>query len=150
MSVRLLLDGFLLRRPLIATWLVVLPLANAQGQAFLHTSATDSVRVVRTELVRVPGQAPGWLIDYADPGGVRDSVALRRRAVAIFLAVRPQLDSLHLTNFVVRAVDEASDSSAVGFQRRLFGFVIQQRADGKWYFLHDSAPIPFTGDPKAP
>src|SRR5690242_18494052 len=113
MSVRLMVDSILLRRAFIAASLVMLPLVNARGQAFIHTSATDSVRVIRAELVRVPGQTPGWLIDYADPGGLSDSTALRRRAVAIFLAVRPHLDSLHLTNFVVRAVDQASDSSAV-------------------------------------
>lgn len=87
-------DSFLLRRALIAASLAMLPFVNARGQGFIRTSVTDSVRVVRTALVRVPGQTPGWLLDYADPGGLSDSVALRRRAVAIFWAVRPHLDSL--------------------------------------------------------
>jgi hypothetical protein len=51
---------------------------------------------------------------------------------------------LHLGNVVVRAVDKASDSTL--FHRKLYGFVLQLRTDGNWYFLRDSTPVEFASD----
>jgi len=123
---------------------------HADAQTFLRVSATDSVRIIRTELVRVPGQAPGLLIDYASPGGLSDTLMLRQRAVEIFFAIKPRLDSLQLTALAVRAAANATDSSAIGFHRRLFGFVIERRSDARWYFLHDSVPVPLPGAATSP
>ena len=116
------------------------------AQAFLHLSATDSVRILATELVHVPGQPPGLLIDYAATNGLADTTSLKRRAIAILRAERPHLDSLHLVNVVVRAVGEASDSTSTLFHRNLYGFVLQLRTDGKWYFLRESTPVMLASD----
>ncbi|HEX6806911.1 MAG TPA: hypothetical protein VF118_02925 [Gemmatimonadaceae bacterium] len=117
-----------------------------QAQAFLHLSATDSVRILATELVHVPGQPPALSIDYAATSGLADTAALKRRAIAILRAERPHLDSLHLVNVVVRAVDRASDSSSTLFHRKLYGFVLQLRPDGNWYFLRGSTPVMLAAD----
>ena len=115
-----------------------------RAQAFLHLSATDSVRILATELVHVPGQPPGLVIDYAATNGLADTALLKRRAIAILRAESPHLDSLHLGNVVVRAVDKASDSTL--FHRKLYGFVLQRRADGSWYFLRDRTPAVLAAD----
>jgi hypothetical protein len=115
-----------------------------RAQAFLHLSATDSVRILATELVHVPGQPPGLVIDYAATNGLADTALLKRRAIAILRAESPHLDSLHLGNVVVRAVDKASDSTL--FHRKLYGFVLQLRTDGNWYFLRDSTPVELASD----
>jgi hypothetical protein len=117
-----------------------------RAQAFLHLSGTDSVRILATELVHVPGQPPGLSIDYAATNGLADTASLKRRAIAILRAERPRLDSLHLVNFVVRAVDKASDSTSTLFHRNLYGFVLQRRTDGSWYFLRDSTPVVLAAD----
>jgi len=116
------------------------------AQAFLHLSATDSVRILATELVHVPGQPTGLSIDYAATHGLADTASLKRRAIAILRAERPRLDSLHLVNVVVRAVDKASDSTSTLFHRNLYGFVLQRRTDGRWYFLRDSTPVVLAAD----
>lgn len=138
------------RRLTRASFAVVLLIICAgrplHAQAFLHLSATDSVRILATELVRVPGQPPGFLIDYAATRGLADTVALKRRAIAILRAERPHLDSLHLANVVVRAVDNASNSSSALFQRKSYGFVLQLRTDGNWYFLRGSTPVMLASD----
>lgn len=115
------------------------------AQAYLHLGPTDSVRVLATELVHVPGQPPGLSIDYAATSGLADTAVLKRRAIAILRAERPRLDSLHLVNFVVRAVDKASDSSATLFHRKSYGSVLQLR-DGKWYFLREATPVVLASD----
>lgn len=115
------------------------------AQAYLHLGPTDSVRVLATELVHVPGQPPGLSIEYAATSGLADTAALKRRAIAILRAEQPHLDSLHLVNFVVRAVDKASDSSATLFHRKLYGFVLQFR-NGNWYFLRDATPVLLASD----
>lgn len=116
------------------------------AQAFLRLSATDSVRILATELVRVPGQPPGFVIDYAAAKGLADTALLKRRAIAILRAERPHLDSLHLLNVVVRAVDKSSDSTGTPFHRTMYGFVMQHRTDGNWYFLRGSTPVMLASD----
>ena len=116
------------------------------AQAFLHLSATDSVRILATELVHVPGQPPSFQIDYAATKGLADTASLKRRAIAILRAERPHLDSLHLVNVVVRAVDKSSDSTGTPFHRTLYGFVMQLRTDGNWYFLRGSTPVMLAAD----
>jgi hypothetical protein len=116
------------------------------AQAFVHLSATDSVRILATELVHVPGQPPALQIDYAATTGLSDTALLKRRAIAILRAERPRLDSLHLVNVVVRAVDKSSDSTGTLFRRSLYGFVMQHRTDGNWYFLRGSTPVLLASD----
>lgn len=116
------------------------------AQAFLHLSPTDSVRILATELVHEPGQPPALSIDYAATNGLGDTASLKRRAIAILRAERPHLDSLHLVNVVVRAVDKASDSTSTLFHRKVYGFVLQLRTDGNWYFLRGSTPVMLAAD----
>lgn len=118
----------------------------ARAQAFLRLSASDSVRILATELVHVPGQPPGLSIDYAATSGLADTASLKQRAIAILRAERPRLDSLHLVNFVVRAVDKSSDSTTTLFHRKMYGFVLQHRTDGNWYFLRDPSPVILASD----
>jgi len=43
-------------------------------------------------------------------------------------------------------VDKATDSTSTLFHRNLYGFVLQRRTDGRWYFLRDSTPVVLAAD----
>ena len=136
-----------LTRTLFAVVVLAICASRPLGaQAFLHLSATDSVRILATELVHAPGQPPGLVIDYAATNGLADTALHKRRTIAILRAEGPHIDSLHLGNVVVRAVDKASDSTL--FHRKLYGFVLQLRTDGNWYFLRGSTPVVFASGSK--
>jgi hypothetical protein len=116
------------------------PLRAALGQEILRLDSSDSVLIIGTGPATVRNQATGLAIEYHPFHSMDDTLALRRQALALWRALRPRIDSLAPPFVVLRATTR--NPSLTGYQPvRVYGFVIQKRADGKWYLLHDSVSV---------
>ena len=111
----------------------------AAGQV-MRLSSGDSVRVLGTGPAIVPNEKPGLLVDYNPFLSLDDTVALKREALALWSALRPRIDSLNPPFVVLRATTRKPQ--LIGYQSvRNYGFVLEKRPDGKWYFLHEPTPV---------
>ncbi len=100
----------------------------------------DSVRLLATGPAIVPNQKPGLLVEYNPFLSLDDTAALRREALGLWSALRPRVDSLNPPFVVLRATTRRPQ--LIGYQSvRNYGFVLERRADGRWYFLHESTPV---------
>ncbi len=106
----------------------------------IHLASGDSVRVLTTGPAIVPNERPGLQIEYNPYLSLDDTVALKREALALWSALRPRIDSMNPPFVVLRATTRTPQ--VIGYQSvRNYGFVIERRADGKWYFLNAKEPI---------
>jgi len=88
----------------------------------------------------VPNERPGLQIEYNPYLSLDDTVALKREALALWSTLRPRIDSMNPPFVVLRATTRTPQ--VIGYQSvRNYGFVIERRADGKWYFLNAKEPI---------
>ncbi len=113
--------------------------APAAGQ-MMHLATGDSVRVLTTGPAIVPNQKPGLLVEYNPFLSLDDTSALRREALALWSVLRSRVDSLNPPFVVLRATTR--QPQLIGYQSvRNYGFVLERRADGRWYFLHETTPV---------
>jgi len=100
----------------------------------------DSVRLLATGPAIVPNQKPGLLVEYNPFLSLDDTTALRREALGLWSVLRPRVDSLNPPFVVLRATTRRPQ--LIGYQSvRNYGFVLERRADVRWYFLHESTPV---------
>ena len=72
-----------------------------------------------------------------------DPARLRPQVLELWESVRPKAESLRAPFVVLRATTRFTElpvpQPAIIHN---YGFVLQKRANGLWYFLYDSVPIP--------
>jgi hypothetical protein len=111
-------------------------------QPMVRLASGDSIRFVATGPVIEPGGDTGWMYEYHPFFSLDDSIRLHTQVLELWKLVRPRAESLRVPFVVLRATTRFTElpvtqPTAV----RNFGFVLQKRANGLWYFLYDSVPV---------
>jgi hypothetical protein len=103
----------------------------------------DSVEIHESGPAIVPDKPPGLIVTYHPFFALSDTARVRAVAIALFGTIEPRLTPKPPW-VVLKAVDRsAAERSAAGFySMRSFGVVLDHGADGLWYQLHATTPIP--------
>src|SRR6266516_6432875 len=116
--------------------------ATPQGEVFGRLG-TDTLRLFNGDSVElqgrlpaiVQGEPPGRMYMYYPFRDLSDTVRLRRIAVGVFTKVWPELESKPPASLVMRAVNLPTAQRKGHYNITNYGFVIERRPDGHWYFL---------------
>jgi len=127
---------------------VVAACATPQGEVFgrlgtdtLRLFNGDSVELQSRLPVVVQGERPGRMYMYYPFRDLSDTVRLRRIAVGVFMKVRSELEVRPPAFLVMRAVNLPTAKRTGRYNITNYGFVIERRPDGHWYFLGESDPV---------
>ncbi len=115
--------------------------ARVQSQAIRHLSPEDSIAIIATGPASVPDQPLGLHIRFYPYGSLDDTTRLRRLALELWHQVQRQVDSAGTLWVVLQATDQTPEPHTGYWPVRNYGFVVQKRADGKWYLLHETKPF---------
>ena len=107
----------------------------------VHLTNGDSVQLQARVAAVGQGPSPGIMFVFYPFQDLSDTHRLRRTAVALFLYVRPELDSAPPPFVVLRAVDLPAERRVGFYKIHNHGFVVERRGDGVWYLLGESQPI---------
>ena len=121
--------------------------ATCLAQQRVALSQGDSVVVERSAVLTFTDLGKSLLVEYRAMDSLSDSVALRRRSLAILAMEKFRLDSMNAKNLIVRAVAPAHDSNGVS---NVFGFVLEKHQNGRWYFRGETQPISDSSDASGP
>jgi len=104
--------------------------------------AGDSILLVATGPIFDPNGDTGFMYEYHPYISLDDTVSLQKQALVLWNSVRPKAESLRAPFVVLRATTRFTEAP-VGQPKiiRNYGFVLEKRRDGLWYFLHDSIPV---------
>jgi len=132
-------------RGAVNTLLVVLATASAavghcEAQRVLHLSDGDSVLFLGSGQANVPNKPPGLLIDFNPLSSLRDTAALEVKALMVWQVLRDSISSASPAFVVLRATDRNPQQQGIR-EGHSFGFVVERRPDGDWYFYRDSLTI---------
>jgi len=119
--------------------------ATPQGEVFGRLQ-TDTLRLFNGDSVElqarlpavVEGSPPGRMYMYYPFRDLSDTVRLRRIALGVFMKIWPEVESQPPAFLVMRAVNLATAQRKGRYNIVNYGFVIDRRADGHWYFLGGS------------
>ncbi len=102
----------------------------------------DSILLVATGPIFEPNGDTGFMYEYHPYISIDDTVTLRKQALVLWNSVRPKAESLRVPFVVLRATTRFTEAP-VGRPAaiRNYGFVLEKRRGGLWYFLHDSVPV---------
>ena len=103
----------------------------------------DSLEFQATGPAVVQSGPPGLLVTYRPFVPISDTARVRQVALGLFRTLEPRLAS-NAPFVALRAVDRsAAERRRVGlYDMHSFGVVIERRADGRWYPLDESTPVP--------
>ena len=115
--------------------------APGAAQRALHLPSGDSVIVIGSGPARVPDKPDGLLIKYHTFVAMTDTATLRREALEMWHHFFAKIDSLSLSWVVFQATTQ-TPPPFIGIERgQMYGFVLEKRGDGKWYFLDGTIPL---------
>jgi hypothetical protein len=130
--------------------LVAIACASPQSEVYGHLSSEvvqlptgDSLELQAEVPAVVEGSLPGKMFVFYPFSDLSDTIRLRHLATALLLSLRARLDSSPPPFVVLRAVNvPAAKRNQIGaYEIEQFGFVVERRTDGQWYFLNQSEPI---------
>jgi len=139
----------IMKHPLrIALLVIAGACASPKGEVFGQLQS-DTLRLVNGDSVElqarlpavVPGSSPGRMYMYYPFCDLADSVRLRRIAVGVFMQVRSELEKAPPAFVVLRAVNLPTAQRKGRYNIENYGFVIEHRGDGHWYFLDESQAV---------
>ena len=116
-------------------------LCHAQGQRVVPLASGDSVAIIAVGPAQVPNKPRGFIVRFYPYRSLGDTAELRRQALELRRILRPQLDSTGAPWIVLQATDQMPGPQAGYFNVKNFGFVLEKRGDGQWYFVNGTAPI---------
>ena len=109
----------------------------------IRLASGDSVLFVATGPIFDPNGDTGLMYEYHPYISLDDPARLRPQVLELWESVRPKAESLRAPFVVLRATTRFTElpvpQPAIIHN---YGFVLQKRAYGLWYFLYDSVPIP--------
>ena len=108
----------------------------------LHLENGDSVELQATVSAVVEGSPPGRMVIFHPFTDFSDIPRLRQTAIALFHYLQPGIDSAPPPFVVLRATNLPAAQRKGFYNIENYGFVLERHADGKWYFLHESDPLP--------
>jgi hypothetical protein len=114
---------------------------GAQAPTIVHLASGDSVAIISAGPAHVPNQPEGFQVRFYPYRPLDDTAQLRRQALELRSALRPQLDSTNAPFVVLQATNQTPEPHVGIWHAVNYGFVLEKRADGKWYFLHGTIPI---------
>jgi hypothetical protein len=116
---------------------------GALSDSIVHLAAGDSLEFQSFGPAQVTGQPEGLLVTYHPFVSMSDSVRIRRVAIVFFDSLRTKFRYGEPPFVVMRAVDlRASERmGALRVPMHAYGLVLEKRADGRWYGLHETSPI---------
>lgn len=122
--------------------------ATPQGEVFgrlksdtLRLFNGDSVELQATLPAVIEGSPPGRMYIYYPFRDLSDAVRLRRIALGVFMHVWSDLAKDPPAFVVMRAVNLPTAQRTGQYNIVNYGFVIERRQDGRWYFLHESEAL---------
>ncbi len=102
----------------------------------------DSVLFVATGPIFDPNGDTGLMYEYHPYIPLEDTTRLRPQVLELWDAVRPKAESVRAPFVVLRATTRFTElpvpQPAI---IKNYGFVLEKRTDGLWYFLYDSVPV---------
>ena len=101
----------------------------------------DSVEYQLTLPAVIAGQPQGRMYVYYPFRDLSDSARLRKIALGVFQHFWGEIESSPPPFVVLRAVNLPTAQRKGFYDMRQYGFVIDRRADGHWYFLGESEPV---------
>ena len=116
--------------------------AGRLSDTVIHLDNGDSVELQATVPAVVEGSPPGRMVIFHPFSDFSDTAQLRQTAIALFHYLQPGLDSAAPPFLVLRAANLPAAQRKGFYNIENYGFVLEHRPDGKWYFLHDSDPVP--------
>jgi len=108
----------------------------------IRLASGDSVLFVATGPIFDPNGDTGLMYEYHPYISLDDPARLRPQVLELWETVRPKAESLRAPFVVLRATTRFTKlpvPQPAIIQN--YGFVLQKRTDGLWYFLYDSIPI---------
>ena len=107
----------------------------------LHLFNGDSIELQGTQPAVIQGQPAGLMYFYYPFRDLTDSARLRKIALGVFIHFWADISSSQPPFVVLRAVNLPT-ARRQGFHNIVnYGFVIEHRPDGHWYFLHETDPV---------
>jgi hypothetical protein len=116
------------------------PTKSLSGQAIIRFSSGDSVLILGSGPLNVPGRQSGLLIEFDPFIDVRDTVDAKTSALAVWRVLRTNLDTLHLGFVVLRATDRVPTDTTPQHVH-MYGVVVEKRKNGMWYIVGDSVTV---------
>jgi hypothetical protein len=108
----------------------------------LHLFNGDSVELQARFPAVVQGSAPGRMyMYYPFRDDLSDTVRLRRVALGVLMRVWAEVDSQQPPFVVMRAVSLPTAKRKGKYDIANYGFVIEHRVDGHWYFLGEATAL---------
>jgi len=91
----------------------------------------------------VPDKPPGLVVEYHPFFAISDTARVYAVALALFSTIEPRL-APKPPWIALKAVDRSAAERSTGglYTMRSFGVVLDHGADGLWYRLHATTPIP--------
>jgi hypothetical protein len=114
---------------------------GAQAAAVQHLPSGDSIAITASGPATVPNQPTGLLVRFYPYSTLGDTNHLRDLAVQLWRSLRPRLDSLAIPWLVLQATDQTPEPHVGFWHVENYGFVVERRSDGRWYFLHQTDPL---------
>ena len=115
---------------------------SGHSQRVVSLPSGDSVAVISAGPAMVPNKPTGFIVKFYPYRSLDDTLQLKRQALELRRILRPMLDSTKAPWIVLQATDQKPGPHFGFFHVTNYGFVFEERADGKWYFLHATEPIP--------
>jgi hypothetical protein len=116
-------------------------LVHGQSAAIQHLPSGDSVAIIASGPASVPDKPPGLLVRFYPYSTLKDTNHLRELALQLWRDLQPRLDSLSIPWLVLQATDRTPGPRSGRWREKNYGFVLERRSDGKWYFLNQSVPL---------
>ena len=107
----------------------------------LQLASGDSVELISSGPVRLATGATGLLLQYHPFVPVRGSPELKAIALQVWRWLRPRIEG-NPPPFIVLSATTDRAHPASGYRRvQNFNYVVEHRADGKWYLVNDAEPL---------
>ena len=111
------------------------------SDSVVYLAIGDSVEWQSFGPARVTGQPDGLLVTYHPFFDIADTARVRRTSLAFFDSLRTKFVGGEPPFVVLRAVNLPAAKRVGPHQLHAWGLVIEKRADGHWYGLHEVTPV---------
>ena len=113
----------------------------ATAQEVIHLPSGDTVAILAVTQIRAPNRPPGLLIRFYPYTSLADTIHLRKLALSLRQTLRPKIEATGVPWLVLQATDQTPGPHLGIIRGENYGFVLEKRSNGKWYFLDGSEPI---------